>query len=110
LLETASLRTAEVHAGLEQLRAKLPWLPDRVVAVAAELVQRFAEARPDELQAVRYPRLWPAAAVHAAFMLHPHGHFRPLKPLTLDELADLCGVSVALISKRSGQLREGWRR
>jgi hypothetical protein len=62
---------------------------------------------PDEFLAVRRPELWLAATVHAAFRLHP-GEVRR-GGLTLQDLADICGVSVASISKRSRQLREGVR-
>jgi hypothetical protein len=82
-------------------------LPDSVVGLAADLLQRFCLDQPDEFMAVRKPELWLAAGVHAAFMLHPYMLLYPLKPLTLHELAELSGVSVASISKRSRQLREG---
>lgn len=100
-------RADEVLALLAPLRRRVPWLPDTVVGLAADLIQRFCLAQPDEFLGVRKPVLWLAAGVHAAFMLHPHMLLYPLKPLTLQELAELSGVSVASISKRSRQLREG---
>ncbi len=100
-------RANEVLALMDPLRRRVPWLPDSVVALAADLLQRFCLDQPDEFMAVRRPELWLAAGVHAAFTLHPYTLLYPLKPMTLHELADLCGVSVASISKRSRQLREG---
>jgi hypothetical protein len=100
-------RANEVLALMDPLRRRVPWLPDSVVGLAADLLQRFCLDQPDEFLAVRKPDLWLAAGVHAAFMLHPYMLLYPLKPLTLQELAELCGVSVASISKRSRQLRQG---
>jgi hypothetical protein len=102
-------RANEVLGLMDPLRHQVPWIPDSVVGLAAELIQRFCLEQPEEFLGVRKPELWLAAGVHAAFMLHPHGVLYPLKPLTLQELADLCDISVASISKRSGQLRQGVR-
>jgi hypothetical protein len=102
-------RAGEVLAMMDALRRGVPWLPETVIDLTATLIQNFCLAEPDEFLAVRRPELWLAAGVHAAFMLHPRALLYPLKPLTLQELADLCGVSVASISKRSRQLREGVR-
>jgi hypothetical protein len=100
-------RAGEVLAMMDPLRRGVPWLPESVIDLTATLIQKFCLAEPAEFLAVRKPELWLAAGVHAAFMLHPYALLYPLKPLTLEELADLCGVSVASISKRSRQLREG---
>jgi hypothetical protein len=100
-------RANEVLALLDPLHDAVPWLPDSVVELASGLVQHYCLDYPDEFLAVRRPELWLAAAVHAAFRLHP-GEVRRLG-LTLQDLADICGVSVASISKRSRQLREGVR-
>ena len=100
-------RANEVLALLDPLLRRVPWLPATVVGLGADLIQRFCLAEPDEFLTVRKPELWLAAGIHAAFMLHPHLLLHPLKPLTLQELADLTGVSVASISKRSRQLRQG---
>ncbi len=100
-------RANEVLALMDPLRRRVPWLPDSVAGLAADLIQRFCLDQPDEFLGVRRPELWLAAGVHAAFMLHPYLLLYPLKPLTLQELAELWGVSVASISKRSRQLRQG---
>ncbi|CAN5879476.1 hypothetical protein BH23GEM9_BH23GEM9_08800 [soil metagenome] len=100
-------RANEVLALMDPLRDAVPWLPDSVVGLAAELVLHYCLDFPDEFLAVRKPELWLAATVHAAFRLHP-GEVRR-HALTLQDLADICGVSVASISKRSRQLREGVR-
>jgi hypothetical protein len=100
-------RASEVLALMEPLRNAVPWLPDSVAGLAVELVLHYCLEYPDEFLAVRRPELWLAATVHAAFRLHP-GEVRR-DGLTLQDLADICGVSVASISKRSRQLREGVR-
>jgi hypothetical protein len=98
-------RAGEVLAYMDPLRRRVPWLPDSVVDLTAELIQRYCLAEPDEFLAVRKPELWLAAGVHAAFMLHPYTSLHPHKPLALHELAEVCGVSTGSIAKRSGQLR-----
>lgn len=105
----AMLRAVEVLALLDAIRDQPPPLPDDIVDIAADLISRFIESRPDEFIRARSDALWLAAAVHAAYMLYPRSLLYPDRPLTLADLAELSGMSSAAISTRSRQLREGVR-
>jgi len=78
-------------------------LPDGLLGPAMALLTRHAERSPQALLQSRKPRIWAAAALHAASLsLFGRGRGNP----TVDQLAGVWGLAPASVAARSLELRE----
>jgi len=78
-----------------------PELPDALLGPAMALLTRHAERSPEALLQSRKPRIWAAAALHAASLsLFGRGN------LTVGQLAHVWGLAPASVAARSLELRE----
>jgi hypothetical protein len=84
-----------------------PRFPDEILYGAAALLAARLQDEPEAILRARKPEIWAAAALHASTM-----SFSPYAPghATLEELAEMWGVSTASVSARSLALREGFGR